>query len=56
MEESGGEHELQCRAAVASTLVAGLELARAGDVCLDQHGAWQSIRVAATVATWAEQQ
>jgi segregation and condensation protein A len=36
---------LRCRAAVASTLVAGLELARNGDVCLAQDAAWAEIRV-----------
>ena len=36
---------LRCRAAIASTLVAGLELARAGTVALDQDAAWTAIRV-----------
>jgi segregation and condensation protein A len=40
------DHELRCRAAVASTLVAGLELARGGEVYLGQHGAWQPILLA----------
>ena len=38
---------LRCRAAVASTLVAGLELARDGDLALDQDAAWTDIRHAA---------
>jgi segregation and condensation protein A len=37
--------DLQCRAAVASTLVAGLELARGGAVTLDQTEPWASIRL-----------
>lgn len=36
---------LRCRAAVASTLVAGLELARDGALALDQDAAWADIRV-----------
>ncbi len=36
---------LRCRAAVASTLVAGLELARDGALALDQDAAWTPIRV-----------
>ena len=35
--------EGQCRAAVASTLVAGLELAREGKVLVEQTGAWGEI-------------
>ena len=38
-------HDLQCRAAVASTLVAGLELARGGTVTLDQAEPWASIQL-----------
>ena len=37
--------DIQCRAAVASTLVAGLELARGGTVTLDQTESWASIRL-----------
>ena len=37
--------DLQCRAAVTSTLVAGLELARGGAVILDQKATWASIRL-----------
>jgi segregation and condensation protein A len=36
---------LRCRAAVASTLVAGLELARDGVLALAQDAAWTPIRV-----------
>jgi segregation and condensation protein A len=36
---------LRCRAAVASTLVAGLELTRDGALALDQDAAWADIRV-----------
>jgi segregation and condensation protein A len=37
------EREGRCRAAVASTLVAGLELAREGKVLVQQTGAWGEI-------------
>jgi len=37
--------EVRCRAAVASTLVAGLELARTGNLTLDQDDDWTSILV-----------
>jgi segregation and condensation protein A len=36
---------LRCRAAVASTLVAGLELARGGALTLAQDSAWADIRI-----------
>jgi segregation and condensation protein A len=36
---------LRCRAAVASTLVAGLELARDGALALEQDAAWSPIRI-----------
>jgi segregation and condensation protein A len=36
---------LRCRVAVSSTLVAGLELARAGALALDQDAPWTPIRV-----------
>ena len=39
------DRPLRRRAAVASTLVAGLELARTGTVALDQDAAWTAIRV-----------
>ena len=41
------DREVRCRAAVASTLVAGLELARQGRVLLGQEGAWGEISVKA---------
>jgi segregation and condensation protein A len=37
--------ELRCRAAVASTLIAGLELARSGALTLDQEEPWRSIKM-----------
>jgi segregation and condensation protein A len=36
---------LRCRAAIASTLIASLELARDGTVALEQDGDWMPIRV-----------
>jgi segregation and condensation protein A len=36
---------LRCRAAVASTLIAGLELARGGALTLDQATTWSDIQV-----------
>ncbi len=39
------DRERRCRAAVASTLLAGLELARLGDIALDQEVPWASIAV-----------
>jgi segregation and condensation protein A len=41
------DREARCRAAVASTLVAGLELARTGKVVLGQEGEWGDISVSA---------
>lgn len=38
-------HDLQCRAAVASTLLAGLELARRGALTLQQDEPWLPVRV-----------
>ena len=40
---AGPERGLRCRAAVASTLLAGLELARDGGVLLDQDRPWTTI-------------
>jgi len=37
------DRERRCRAAVASTLLAGLELARQGNVALDQEVPWATI-------------
>ena len=39
------ERELRCRAAVASTLLAGLELARDGRLVLDQTVPWIATQV-----------
>ena len=41
---SAPERELRCRAAVASTFLAGLELARDGGVLLEQDRPWTTIR------------
>jgi segregation and condensation protein A len=41
----GDQLVLRTRAAVASTLIAGLELARDGQLSLDQDDTWQAIRV-----------
>ena len=43
----GPEQELRCRAALASTLVAGLELAKEGALGLEQRRPWHSLRVSA---------
>ena len=43
--EGGPGRVLRCRAAVAATLVAGLELARNGAVGLDQDAPWQPINI-----------
>jgi segregation and condensation protein A len=45
LEGDDPDRPLRCRAAVASTLVAGLELARDGAVTLAQDAAWMPIRV-----------
>jgi len=45
---NGAEPELRCRAAVASTLLAGLELARNGTLTLDQTEVWRPIAVRRT--------
>ena len=39
------DRELRCKAAVASTLMAGLERARTGDLRLEQEEAWRPIHV-----------
>ncbi len=39
------ERELRCKAAVASTLMAALELARDGSLILEQGGSWTAIQV-----------
>ncbi len=43
--EAGPGRALHCRAAVAATFVAGLELARDGTFALDQDAPWQPIQV-----------
>jgi segregation and condensation protein A len=43
VEEPG--RDVRCRAALASTLVAGLELARTGDLGLEQAKAWRPIHL-----------
>ena len=53
VEEAGADRPLHRRAAVASTLVAGLELTRAGTLTLEQDAAWDDIRVRRPVATAA---
>ncbi len=45
IDGADASRELRCRAALASTLVAGLELARGGALTLDQDGAWTPVRV-----------
>jgi chromatin segregation and condensation protein Rec8/ScpA/Scc1 (kleisin family) len=41
------ERDLRCRAAVASTFLGGLELARSGTLALQQAAIWQEIDVQA---------
>jgi segregation and condensation protein A len=50
------DRERRCRAAVASTLLAGLELARQGDIALDQEMPWASIAVHPRERTVADQE
>jgi len=38
------ERELRCKAAVASPLLAGMELARDGSLILEQGGSWTAIQ------------
>ncbi len=45
IDANAPDRERRCRAAVASTLLAGLELARQGQVSLEQDSAWQTIAV-----------
>ncbi len=45
------ERELRCRAALASTFLAGLELAREGRVRVEQERTWQNIVVSDVVVT-----
>ncbi len=46
LDRNGFDYELQCRGAVASTLLAGLELARASAAALGQEQPWRPIQVA----------
>jgi len=45
IDSDGPKRMLRCRVAVASTLFAGLELARNGTLALDQDADWMPIRV-----------
>jgi segregation and condensation protein A len=45
IDRNAPKRPLRCRAAIASTLIAGLELARDGSVALEQDGDWMPIRV-----------
>ena len=46
---AGPGRTLQCRAAVAATFVAGLELSRGGALTVDQNGPWQLVRLSIPV-------
>lgn len=48
------ERAMRCRAAVASTFVAGLELAREGHLALDQASAWEPVACRPGLALPAE--
>jgi segregation and condensation protein A len=45
IDNEAAKRALRCRVAVASTLIAGLELARGGALSLEQDGDWTPIRV-----------
>ena len=45
VDGEGPDRELRCRAALASTFLGGLELARAGELGLQQEQAWRDIEV-----------
>ena len=45
IDRDAPKRPLRCRAAIASNLIAGLELARDGSVALEQDGYWMPIRV-----------
>ena len=47
--ETGSGRALQCRAALAATFVAGLELARGGALTLHQDVPWQPVRLSSPV-------
>jgi segregation and condensation protein A len=53
IDHKGPTWELRCRAAVASTLVAGLEMAKTGDLHLDQETFWMPIHLQRAVAQWS---
>ena len=54
--DNAGDRALQARAAVASTLVAGLELAREGVLALQQAEDFGTVIMAAAVASWPDHQ
>ncbi len=56
VEGDGDERELRCRAAVASTFLGGLELARSGTLALEQAAMWQEIHVQAHAYPGGRQQ
>ena len=43
IDGTGADGELRCRAAVASTFLGGLELARGGSVAIDQAAVWNEL-------------
>ena len=45
IDRDAPKRPLRCRAAIASTLIASLELARDGTVALEQDGDWMPIRL-----------
>lgn len=45
IEAEASDRELRCRGAIASTLLAGLELARQGYVTVEQEAPWAAIRM-----------
>ena len=47
MDGEEADKDLRCRAAVASTFLGGLELARSGTLALQQTAVWQEIQVRA---------
>ena len=47
--EAGSGRALHCRAAVAATFIAGLELARGGALTLDQDAPWLPVRLSIPV-------
>ena len=46
----GPSREMKLKAAIASTLMAGLEMARIGDAALDQTAAWSDVRISGSQA------